>query len=105
MTNQQLRILVRSWANSLAREIDDVRDQLPDTMPRETERVYIGPEPKPKPAFSISVDSEYMKARANPENWEDQPNGDYLILAGLKAFLAELQQAEDDLEAAPLAEE
>lgn len=80
MTDRQLAILIRSWANRLERELDAVRAELPDDLPRLTTRAYTGG----------PFDS--LLAPKDPEKWIDL-DGDYAVLEGLMRLHTELGDA------------
>lgn len=94
MTNEQLRLLIRSYADRLEIEIDDLRSRLPDDAERmmHTDREYIGPRPD---GFSGVI---WMNADSNPAHWkETERPGEFVALLGLTQFLDDLRQAEKDL--------
>ena len=68
MTNEQLLILIRAWRTHLEREIHFVRELAPNSWHREEVTPWM-------------------------ELLGDRQEGDFLELAGLKALLAELDEA------------
>lgn len=83
MSNEQLLILIRAWANRLEREIELINDELPDEMERIPNQVYIGKNP-------ISFWDK------DPKNWKEEP-GDFVITLGISGLLIELRDAEETL--------
>lgn len=84
MTNEQLIVLLTSWANRLEREIDLLSLSLPEDMERGKKPVYIGKIP------------ELYAIDHNPEHWTYEP-GDFIAMFGLQDFLSELREGIDIL--------
>lgn len=94
MTNEQLRLLIRAYADRLEFEIDNARARLPDDAERlsQINREYIGPL-----MFAGLFDSD-------PAHWKaTETPGEFVALLGLTSFLRDLRQADEDL--APRAEQ
>ena len=89
MTNQQLTILIRSFRKRLSTEISHVRDALPEGSKRKEQQVYMGERGANK----------YSTPTTDPRHWEWQQSGDYVVLSGLVALLAELDEATEILSA------
>lgn len=94
MTNEQLRLLIRAYADRLELEIDSARSQLPDDAERlsQINREYVGPL-----MFAGLFDND-------PAHWKvTESPGEFVALLGLTSFLKDLRKADEDL--APQAEQ
>lgn len=97
MTNEQLRLLIRAYADRLETEIDSARSFLPDDAEclTLTERTYVGPK-------QGLIDLSFMDNDLTHWQVAEVP-GEFVALLGLTNFLRDLRQADADL--APVKEE
>jgi hypothetical protein len=88
MTNEQLAVLLESYAAHLRASIDYLAEHLGDenALARATLREYIGPR-LPWPAHPWGAGAE---ANRDPANWREVPSN-YLILSGLEALHGKFQ--------------
>ena len=82
MTNEQLALLVRAWADRLDTELDLLRQRLPESLERYETEVYTG-----------GATGTLRWFDRNPDHWRKE-KGDFVVLEGLQSFLEDLYQAE-----------
>ena len=80
MTDAQAAVMVSAWAHQLGREIEILRAELPEDLPRKSLRVYRG----------SSFLGEILDR--DPEHFEEV-SGEYRCLDGLVALHAHLENA------------
>jgi len=94
MKRKEFKILVGSWISRLEREIDLVRDELPENSERTLKEHFIGPEDERPTAFSMVS----ILGKRKEENYEQRPTGDFTILHGLRNSVDDLKEAINILE-------
>lgn len=98
-TTKITSILLDQLASRLRREAGYLTERLEgiphEILPREMERVYVGPELEYRGGFFPGLTHESLQEKQNPDNWKEQPTDYIALLSGLFALADEMSNAAD----------